>query len=120
MNAPDKHELLVVPEGKKRLEIKKDTKIPNAATFIIQREDHTVGNLLRDQLLNHRSVVFAGYRMPHPLNPEIELKLQTKKESTPAKALGDALNGLIFDLTKLKSQFEGEIARVRGSSSHGW
>ena len=50
MNAPDRHELLVVPEGQKKLEMKKDTRIPNAATFTIQREDHTIGNLLRAYL----------------------------------------------------------------------
>ena len=119
MNAPERHEALVVPDGKKRLQINKDTKIPNAATFIVQREDHTVGNLLRMQLLNHRSVLFAGYRMPHPLNPEIEIKIQTKKDTTPAKALGDALNTLIVDLGTLKTQFESELAKVRGSTGRG-
>jgi DNA-directed RNA polymerase II subunit RPB11 len=116
MNAPDRYELLVVPEGQKKLEIRKDTKIPNAATLIIQREDHTLGNLLRAQLLAHKSVLFAGYRVPHPLVPEIEVRVQTKKESNPAKAVGDALNTLIVDLGGLKSQFEAEVARVGGSS----
>jgi len=30
-----------------RISIEKDTKVTNAATFTIQREDHTVGNLVR-------------------------------------------------------------------------
>lgn len=29
-----------------RLTLEKDTKVPNAATVVIQREDHTIGNLL--------------------------------------------------------------------------
>jgi hypothetical protein len=31
----------------KRVEMEVDTKIPNAATFAIEREDHTLGNILR-------------------------------------------------------------------------
>lgn len=30
-----------------RVEYKKDTKLMNAGTFIFQREDHTIGNILR-------------------------------------------------------------------------
>ena len=30
-----------------RISIEKDTKVTNAATFTLQREDHTVGNLVR-------------------------------------------------------------------------
>ena len=31
----------------RRISIEKDTKVTNAATFTLQREDHTVGNLVR-------------------------------------------------------------------------
>ena len=31
----------------RRISIDKDTKVTNAATFTLQREDHTVGNLVR-------------------------------------------------------------------------
>lgn len=69
MNAPDRFELFVIPEGKRKLvstvdilhvsfsnllnvithrvEMEEDTKIPNAATFKIEREDHTLANMLR-------------------------------------------------------------------------
>ena len=61
-----------------------DSKIPNAGTFIISHEDHTIGNIVRAQLLKDRKIVkFAGYRKPHPLDPKIELKIQTYDESRP-------------------------------------
>ena len=44
---PDYHELFVLKEGEKKITTIKDTKIPNAATFVVKKEDHTVGNLLR-------------------------------------------------------------------------
>ena len=30
-----------------RIVMEKDTKVPNAASFIINKEDHSLGNLLR-------------------------------------------------------------------------
>ncbi|MBA0553484.1 hypothetical protein Golob_012663 [Gossypium lobatum] len=47
MNAPDRYERFVVPEGTKKVSYERDTKIINAATFTIEREDHTIGNILR-------------------------------------------------------------------------
>eukprot|EP00976_Prorocentrum_cordatum_P116874 1196225-Prorocentrum_minimum.AAC.1 len=46
-NAPNRYEKFVLPEGTKKIQYVKDTKVPNAARFIIEREDHTAGNLLR-------------------------------------------------------------------------
>ena len=39
----------------------------NLSVVDIQDEDHTLGNIVRLQLLRDRSVKFAGYRKPHPL-----------------------------------------------------
>lgn len=38
-----------VPDARclSRISHEKDTKVPHAATFTIQREDHTVGNIVR-------------------------------------------------------------------------
>ncbi|GFH17575.1 DNA-directed RNA polymerase II, 13.6 kDa polypeptide [Haematococcus lacustris] len=38
------------------------------------QEDHTMGNLLRMQLHADKSVVFAGYRIPHPLDAKMVVK----------------------------------------------
>ncbi|KAL0335671.1 UNVERIFIED_CONTAM: DNA-directed RNA polymerases II, IV and V subunit [Sesamum radiatum] len=47
MNAPDRYERFVVPEGVSKVSYERDTKIINAASFTIEREDHTIGNILR-------------------------------------------------------------------------
>ena len=70
MNAPNRYELYVLEEGEKpcvievfrkstqvltecsifalaSVEITEDTKIPNAATIKIVKQDHTLGNMLR-------------------------------------------------------------------------
>ena len=41
--------------------------IPSASTFTFNKEDHTLGNLLRSQLLRSPHVKYSGYRIPHPL-----------------------------------------------------
>lgn len=124
MNAPERFELLVLPEGAKKLTVKKDTKIPNAATFLIEREDHTLGNALRSfvyphhhynlnfrQLLKDGDVVFSGYRVAHPLVHSVELKVQTKKTTTPQKCLSTALNALIMELGTMQNRFQSEISK---------
>ena len=42
--------------------------MPNAAIFTINKEDHTVGNMVRHQLLKDPNVLFAGYKNPHPMD----------------------------------------------------
>jgi DNA-directed RNA polymerase II subunit RPB11 len=43
-----------------KLKYVEDTKMANAGTFILGKEDHTLGNLIRLQLLRDSSVRFAG------------------------------------------------------------
>jgi len=47
MNVPNAHEAFLLEEGQKKVEIDKDTKVPNAAIFTFNKEDHTLGNLLK-------------------------------------------------------------------------
>ena len=47
MNAPPRHEAFLLEEGEKKIEIEKDTKVPNAAVLKFNKEDHTLGNLLK-------------------------------------------------------------------------
>ena len=42
--------------------------MPNAAIFTINKEDHTVGNMVRMQLLKDPNVLFCGYKNPHPMD----------------------------------------------------
>jgi DNA-directed RNA polymerase subunit L len=67
---------LVAPPPK-RLQYTKDSKRPNAGTFILAKEDHTIGNLMRLQLLRDPNVRYAGYRMPHPLIFDCHIRVET-------------------------------------------
>ncbi|XP_070679122.1 DNA-directed RNA polymerases II, IV and V subunit 11 isoform X2 [Malus domestica] len=100
MNAPDRYERFVVPEGTKKVSYERDTKIINAASFTIEREDHTIGNILRMQLHRDENVLFAGYKLPHPLQYKIIVR-----------AYNQAINDLDKEFDHLKNGFEAEVAK---------
>ncbi|KAL1923407.1 uncharacterized protein VTP21DRAFT_8387 [Calcarisporiella thermophila] len=117
MNAPDRFELFVLPDGVKKVNVEYDQKISNAASFTIQKEDHTLGNLLRAQLLKDPKVLFAGYKVPHPLEHSFTLRVQTKGDSSPQEALQRAIEKLIRELGHLKNRFENDVVRAQAFSS---
>ncbi|KAH9836328.1 DNA-directed RNA polymerase [Rhodofomes roseus] len=110
MNAPNRFEAFVLDEGEKPVEVIEDTKIPNAATIKVVKQDHTLGNLIRAELLNMPQVLFAGYKVPHPLQPYFLIKIQTDGSMTPTAALEAACNKLIVLVTGLESKFKREFS----------
>lgn len=94
----------------KKVTVEMDTKIPNAATVIIAKEGHTLGNLLRYQLLENPRVTFAGYKVPHPLKYEVHIKVQTTgMDYPPQHAVNDAIELLVGKFANLTGQFEREF-----------
>ncbi|KAJ3414691.1 DNA-directed RNA polymerase II subunit RPB11-a [Chytridiales sp. JEL 0842] len=87
----------------------KDSKIPNAATFTVLKEDHTLGNILRMQLLKNPKVLFAGYKVPHPLEHTFVLKIQTTPDTTPMDVLQSEIMNLINEISAIKLKFENEL-----------
>jgi len=81
-----------------RVDYVKDTKVRDAGRFVLEREDHTVGNLLRERLLRDPRVLFSAYRVPHPLEPRLELRVQTDGSVAPEEAVRDALIDLKEEL----------------------
>lgn len=65
------------------------------------------------QLLRDDHVLFAGYRMPHPLKHHVVLKVQTNEKSNPSRALHDTINERITELTLLRERFEVSDALVK-------
>lgn len=57
------------------------------------------------QLLANEAVIFAGYKVPHPLEPYFILKIQTNGAFTPSQVLLEACAALIRTISDLKTQF---------------
>ncbi|KAK6343970.1 DNA-directed RNA polymerase II core subunit [Orbilia brochopaga] len=108
MNAPDRFELFIMQDGEEKITAVDETRVPNCVVFTFVKEDHTLGNLLRSQLLKDPKVVFAGYKVPHPLIPNFELRVQTTDETNPRAALIKASQDLIKDLTIFRNNFTRE------------
>jgi DNA-directed RNA polymerase subunit L len=103
-----------------RIRCVRDTKVEHAATFVIAREDHTVGCALRGALAADADVVFAGYRIPHPLEHAMHVRVATTGVRTPREAVSKALDDLADEVVDVRAKFleAGERAGGAGLASH--
>ena len=53
----------------------------DSATLFFNGEDHTLGVLLREQLLKDKTVLFVAYKVPHPLTHCVQVHVQTLQGS---------------------------------------
>ncbi|XP_055591065.1 DNA-directed RNA polymerase II subunit RPB11 [Uranotaenia lowii] len=105
MNAPPTFESFLLYEGEKKIIKELDTKVPNAAIFTVNKEDHTLGNMIRQQLLKDPNVLFAGYKLPHPLEHKFVIRIQTTSESSPQEAFMNAITDLLSELSLFEERF---------------
>ena len=95
-NKPEPYEAQILgSKYKNQFEYIESKNVPNAGTYKIRLHDHTIGNALRMELLKNRNVLFAGYRVPHPLFHEIEIRIQTTGKEPPREALLRAITNLL-------------------------
>jgi DNA-directed RNA polymerase alpha subunit len=68
------------------------------------KENHTIGNLINSHIFNTKSTIvsFIGYRMVHPLEETIKIKIIT---NNPEKVLLDTIDELMQILNKLLGYF---------------
>jgi DNA-directed RNA polymerase II subunit RPB11 len=116
INTPERAAAFTLDEdaGERKIEYSTDTKTTNAGTFRFNKEDHTVGNLLRLQLLRDPNVKFAGYIHPHPLINHIELKIHTTNSNVaPTEVLSNAIEDLGSETDHLMTQFQEAVEKWR-------
>lgn len=66
----------------------------HAASFQIEKEDHTLGNALRYFVNKNPDVEFCGYTIPHPSETKMNIRIQTW-EDTRTTAVDALRKGLI-------------------------
>jgi DNA-directed RNA polymerase II subunit RPB11 len=118
MNQPDRYDRFAPREDESKVTFARDQKLPNAGVLSILREDHTAGNLLRCALHEDPAVVFAGYRIPHPLEPLMEVRVQTVAGKAPVAAVSGALNRVGATTFDFGAQFEAQVVSIEQAS--GW
>ena len=103
------HTALSVCRAVCRVQYEVDTRLDNAGTFTILKEDHTLGNILRMSLLSDKRVLFAGYRMPHPLEPRLIVKVRTRDNTEPVSVMLDSIDNLQVELRTLEDGFKRQL-----------
>ena len=64
-------------EQKKVLTVKRNpVDDQSSATYSFTGEDHTLGNLLRNQLVKNKHVEFCAYSVPHPSESVMNVRIQ--------------------------------------------
>ncbi|KAF8862854.1 RBP11-like subunits of RNA polymerase [Acephala macrosclerotiorum] len=119
MNAPDRFELFLLGDGEKKVTEASDTRTANSAIFTFNKEDHTLANMVRSALLKNTHVLFAGYKIPHPLFAKFELRIQTDGEISPKEALVETCKSLVGDLEVLSREFTKEYELRKMVSGDG-
>ena len=131
MNQPDRYSRFILSGDK--VSYRKDDKVQDAGerecfihhgplfpdqpcndtgTFTINNEDHTVGNLVRMQLHEDKAVVFAGYRIPHPLENKMLVMISTDGSKSPVAAMGDTLEDLKLEFQGMRDSFAAQAAAM--------
>lgn len=55
-------------------------------------------------------ILFAGYKVPHPLHPYFLIKIQTDGTITPSECLEQACTKLIGTMVSLEAKFRREFS----------
>lgn len=89
-----------------KIRFKIDTSFPNFGLFRIAEEDHTIGSIIHNKLLESKNVLFCAYKKPHPLENFIILKIVTTEQLSPVQALDSCLKDLYIELSVLEEDFK--------------
>lgn len=103
----------------RRIHYEVDLRQEQSGIFTIWLEDHTVGHALRRILHKNPNVIFAGYRIPHPLEHKMVIRVQTRNKETPLSAMKLALRVLNEQSQRLTQVFDkavSEYVRMNPSS----
>eukprot|EP00957_Ditylum_brightwellii_P156140 11884492-Ditylum_brightwellii.AAC.1 len=122
MNAPERSAAFLLDEdnGEVKITYAADTKVSNAGTFTFNKEDHTIANLLRMQLLRDPRVRFVGYMHPHPLIHRIDMRIQTSSSTVaPVEVLSAALEDLANETDHLTTQVSEAISNWKKDNEGG-
>merc|ERR1712130_42659 len=118
MNAPPRFESFMLYDGEKKIEVKKEVNVSDACLFTLNREDHTLGNILKTQLLRDPKVLFAGYKNPHPLENRVIIRVQTTPDHSPQDAFTNAITDLLSELSLLEERFKQQMKEYQEGNNY--
>ena len=57
--------------------------------------------------------MFSGYKVPHPLVPEVVIRVQTDGEISPQEAFSSALTDLVSEVCLLEERYKAALRDKR-------
>lgn len=87
-----------------KIEMIEDAK--DRARFKIDGEDHTLCNLIKDELNQDESVKISTYAIKHPLIGAPRFTVETKKGTSAKDAVLDAAKNVKKKVDKLRKDFK--------------
>ncbi len=75
----------------------------------IKGEGHTLGNLIAKAAMNNPHVVFASYRIPHPLQDVMELVIEVEEGYPISKAIVEIVEDIRSSLNEFKRLIEEKL-----------
>lgn len=85
------------------VEVKRVT--DNEIIIVIEGEDDTIGNLIAKSAVQHPNVVYATYRIPHPLERKVEIIISVDKNAD----LGSTISEIIQNIKEQLEEFKKKI-----------
>ncbi|CAL4094704.1 unnamed protein product, partial [Meganyctiphanes norvegica] len=85
-------------------------------TFVINEEDHTLGNALKHIITQNPAVEFCGYTMPHPMERKIHIRIQSR-DVTALEILKESLKELKEQNLVIKEKIQVEVQRYHNENA---
>lgn len=103
-----------------KLKVQVDPRGPDTTDFYLNKEDHTLVNLLRMELHKNENVKFAAYRVPHPTQHQAILKIQTapsgREGGEVVPSPEDALRAAVKSCLAVVDDFETKLREAAAAA----
>ena len=93
-----------------------DIKQTTNGVFQFKGEDHTLGNAARYMLCKNPDVEFAGYTIPHPSEPHMNIRVQTNGSKPAVESFSDSLHMLVKAYDHIDHAWEDAVAKAEAEN----
>lgn len=79
------------------------------ASFIIPNKGHTLGNIIRYELLKNENVLLSAYKVTHPLKEELQLYVKVNNEKNEKEVVLETTDNLITRIKNLEKIVKNKL-----------
>ena len=125
MESQQEPEAVEESQGKKLTVSRNPPEDMTSATYSFVGEDHTLGNLVRNQIVKNKHVEFCAYSVPHPSEAICNVRIQLSETSADGpnavdtdKVLKASLKRVSRVCDALTEKFQARLAEFKASQQH--